>query len=605
MIVKSGQILVKSSESIGIITEMMLCKAFNIEFNTKRSNYSVIDEVSQDVCHSLRDYFGKKLILKEHVGHKNEYYDFLTSAGKTVSVKTNITGNKVCPQNIGQVSLKRFKEKTNFSQVNSCQDFKDLVMSHTQELLGIYLKNLFCCDTTLHFQYNSGKTTAYEKTEEISLIPGLEYKFTKTAETWNESNTMSIKVGEKFKSLVEFQVHNKRDCLKARFNSDTIELMVKSGILNGINLEVFELSKKYDIKVSKTPKPDTTGFFKSFNYIGSKFRLLDFIIDSIQDYAGQSITELGSFGDFFSGTGVVSQRLLEEGASKVVSADVQYYSYLISSVFTDNEVNVSKVKAIITRLNSITIDSSKDTDFVYNNYTLGGSERVYLSPENGLKVDRIRKEIGLLSGNGITQMEYNLLLKTLLYATSKVSNVASVYGAYLKKLKKSAQTPLVLQSSFVDNLLPSANKKHVSYCRDINESCLFSEDVQVVYLDPPYNQRNYSTNYHLLETIARQDFPEIKGKTGLRAENNPEPKSFCSKKNIYSAFENTVSSIKSKYLFISYSSEGILTKDQMLEILGKTRTNVICKEIEYSKFKSSEAKSNTCVMEYLFCAELI
>jgi hypothetical protein len=468
MSVKSGQILVKSSESIGIITEMMLCKAFNIEFNTKRSNYSVIDGVYQDISNSLGDYFGKKLILKEHVGHKNEYYDFLTSAGKTVSVKTNITGNKVCPQNIGQVSLKRFKEKTNFSQVNSSQDFKDLVMSNTEELMNTYLRNLFCCDFTLHFQYNSGKTTAYEKTEEISLIPGLEYKFTKTEKTWNESNTMSIKIGEKFKSLVEFQVHNNRDCLKARFNSDTIELMVKAGILNGINLEVFGMSKKYDIKVSKTPRSDTVGVFKSFNYIGSKFRLLDFIINSIQDYTNKSITDLESFGDFFSGTGVVSRRLLEEGASKVVSADVQYYSYLISSVFTDNEVNVSKVKAIISRLNSITIDSSKDTDFVYNNYTLGGSERMYLSPENGLKVDRIREEIELLRGNGITQMEYNLLLKTLLYATSKVSNIASVYGAYLKKLKKSAQTPLVLQSSFVDNLLPTSNKKHVSYCRDIN-----------------------------------------------------------------------------------------------------------------------------------------
>jgi hypothetical protein len=334
MLVKSGQILVKSSESIGIITEMMLCKAFNLEFNTKRSNYTVIDEISQDVSHSLRDYLGKKLILKEHVGHKNDYYDFLSDTGKTVSVKTNITGNKVCPQNIGQVSLKRFKEKTDFLQVNSPQDFKNLVMSNTQELLNTYLKNLFCCDFTLHFQYNSGKTTAYEKTQEISLIPGLEYKFTKTEETWNESNTVSIKVGENFKSLAEFQVHNKRDCLKARFNSDTIELMVKSGILRGVNTEVFGLSKKYDIKVSKPPKPDTTSFFKSFNYIGSKFRLLDFIIDSIQDYTNRSITELGSFGDFFSGTGVVSRRLLEEGASKVVSTDLQYYSYIISSQTT-------------------------------------------------------------------------------------------------------------------------------------------------------------------------------------------------------------------------------------------------------------------------------
>lgn len=603
---KTGQILVKSSETVGIITEMMLCKAFNLEFNTKRSNYTVIEEISQDVSHSLRDYFGKKLVLKEHLGHKNEYYDFLSDTGKTVSVKTNITGNKVCPQNIGQVSLKRFREKTNFSQVNSSQDFKDLVFNNTLELLGIYLQNLFCCDTTLHFQYNSGKTTAYQKTSQaISLIPGLQYKFTKTPETWNESNTMSVKVGEKFKSLVEFQVHNKRDCLKARFNTETLELMINTGALLGIDLEVFKLSKKYDIKVSKSPKPGPVGFFKSFNYIGSKFRLLDFIVEGIQEYTGQSIAQLQSFGDFFSGTGVVSRRLLEEGASKVVSADVQYYSYLISSVFTDNEVDVLKVKSIIQRLNCITIDAPKDTDFVYNNYTLGGSERLYLSPENGVKVDRIREEIELLRGNGITQMEYNLLLKTLLYATSKVSNVASVYGAYLKKLKKSAQTPLVLEESFVDNLLPGANKKHVSYCRDIYESCLFSRDVQVVYLDPPYNQRNYSTNYHLLETIARQDFPEIKGKTGLRCENKSDPKSFCSKKSIYNSFDNAVSNIKSKYLFISYSSEGILTKDQMLEILGKTRSKIICKEINYTKFKSNETQSSSGVMEYLFCAELL
>lgn len=606
MSVKTGQILVKSSETIGIITEMMLCKAFNLEFNTKRSNYTVIEEISQDVSHSLRDYFGKRLVLKEHLGHKNEYYDFLSDTGKTVSVKTNITGNKVCPQNIGQVSLKRFKEKTDFSQVNSSRDFKDLVFSNTLELLRIYLQNLFCCETTLHFQYNSGKISAYQKTSQgISVLDSLQYKFTKTPETWNESNTMSVSINGTFKSLVEFQVHNKRDCLKARFNTETIELMINTGALTGIDLEVFKLSKKYDIKVSKVPKPGPVGFFKSFNYIGSKFRLLDFIMGSIQDYTGQSVAELSSFGDFFSGTGVVSRRLLEEGASKVVSADVQYYSYLISSVFTDNEINVLKVKSIIQRLNGITIDAPKDTDFVYNNYTLGGSERMYLSPENGLKVDRVREEIELLRGNGITQMEYNLLLKTLLYATSKVSNVASVYGAYLKKLKKSAQTALVLEESFADNLLCGANNKHVSYCRDIYESAVFSGDVQVTYLDPPYNQRNYSTNYHLLETVARQDFPEIKGKTGLRCENKSEPKSFCSKRSIYNSFETVVSNIKSKYLFISYSSEGILSKDQMFEILNKTRSKIICKEINYSKFKSNDTDTSSGVMEYLFCAELL
>jgi adenine-specific DNA-methyltransferase len=607
---------VKSSESVGIATELILCNFFKISFNTKRKNCEItegLNEIKEDIYDSMRQYFENDLILSSHIGHKNDYYDFVDTKGLKVSVKTNITGNKVCPQNIGQVSIKRFREKTNFSEVFSSQDFKKIVFEKTEVLIVNLLENLFCCDTTIHFHYNLGKVLVYSRSiEDISISETIKFSFSRTLENWNESNTVSVNYdGGITKSFAEFQVHNNRDCVKSRFNSETLELLVAKGLVKGVSCQEFLLNRKYDIKIEKKNKEvlantSLVPYFKTFNYIGSKFRLLDFITNNIKNYTGKSIEELGSFGDLFSGSGVVSRKFLEEGANKVISCDLQYYSVVVSSVFTDTEIDRQKVKEIIGKLNNLPLKTPVFSDFIYYNYTVAGqSKRNYLTPENGLKVDAIRKEIESLRYNGLSNQEFLLLLKILLFAVVKVSNTASVFGAYLKETKASAKNSIVLETNFIDSLLPSKmGITHECYQRGIYESSFFTRDLKVTYLDPPYNSRNYSNNYHLLETIARYDSPVIRGKTGLR-ETEEESKIFCLKSSTFQEFEKMVSNIKSRYLFISYSSQGILSKEQIIQILNKFRSRVIVSEHPYQKFKSNENCSENLVTEYLFCSELL
>jgi adenine-specific DNA-methyltransferase len=573
-----------SNESIGIATEKILCEIFNIKFNTLRKKQVIINEtIKLDIKNAFNNI---GITLTEHTGNLNKHYDFLTNDNKTISIKTNISGNKVCPQDIGQVTLKKFREKTNFTEVNDASQFKKLVFNNTYFLINLYLENLFSCDKTIYFQYSTGTVIIFEKTNNVSLDHGL-FTFSQTEETWNESNTVYINDI----SLAEFQVHSNRDCLKCRFNINTVMRLIDSNIINGIVMEKIKLSNEYNIK--------TKPVFRTFNYIGSKYKLLDFLIDSITEYTGKNISELSSFGDLFTGTGIVSKHLLELGATKVISSDNQYYSSVVSSVFLDKYIDKDKVKDIIQKLNNLNESDHSDTDFIYNNYS---NIRPYYTLKNGLKIDKMRKFLETIK-ESITIQEYNLILKSILYSASKCANITSVFGAYLKKPKASFLKNIFIEEIFVDNLINDNDKEHLIYNCDIIEAIKLSKDLEVIYLDPPYNQRNYSSNYHLLETIAKYDYPEIKGKTGLRVEETVGSKKFCCKKTIFNEFSEIISQINNKYLFISYSSEAILSKDEMIQILNKTRRNIFISEQKYKRFKSNSGISvEHEIIEYLFCS---
>lgn len=155
--------------------------------------------------------------------------------------------------------------------------------------------------------------------------------------------------------------------------------------------------------------------YKSFNYIGSKLKLLDFLKNSIEKFITKKINEINGFADLFSGTGIVSYYMLKNGCKNVISNDIQYYAYIISSIHTKKNISKDKMFKIIDNLNNNT--SVTKTTFITDNYTPNENcERMYLTKENGLKIDRIRQEIEkLLISNEITQEEYLFLLKVLLY----------------------------------------------------------------------------------------------------------------------------------------------------------------------------------------------
>jgi adenine-specific DNA-methyltransferase len=343
----------------------------------------------------------------------------------------------------------------------------------------------------------------------------------------------------------------------------------------------------------------------SFSYIGSKMKLLDWISNNIELYTNKTLKDIDSFADLFSGTGVVAYYMIQKGIKNITSNDIEYYAFITSSVWTTNNIDKIKLSNIIDILNNINKQVPTNDDFIYNTYSPGCKDipRMFFTKSNSLKIDKIRQEIEKLKTN-LTDEEYKYLIKILLYASIKVGNISSTWGAYLKKFKSSSLNDLILNKEML-NLLVDNNINHVSFNKDIFELLDQQDfkDTEICYLDSPYNNRVYENNYHILNVISKYNSPEIKGKTGLLVEQKSGSKLFCSKINAKKSFENILSKIKSKFIFISYSSESIVSKQEIITILNKDWENVVCYEKEYKRFKSNNNNiQDKTIKEYLFAA---
>ena len=141
-----------------------------------------------------------------------------------------------------------------------------------------------------------------------------------------------------------------------------------------------------------------------------------------------------------------------------------------------------------------------------------------------------------------------------------VANTASIYGAYLKKYKQSSLKKVSLKQEIING------KNGKAYCEPA-EILINKISGDILYMDPPYNTRQYSSNYHVLETIARNDEPEVHGKTLLR--NDCKKSLFSSKRFAKKALEEIIKNAKFKYIFMSYNNEGILSLEDIKKIFEK------------------------------------
>ena len=289
------------------------------------------------------------------------------------------------------------------------------------------------------------------------------------------------------------------------------------------------------------------------NYIGSKYSLLDFLETTIETVTGYQVGDNYVFADLFAGTGIVGQTYKAKGCT-VISNDIQYYSYVLNKHYIENipELDTS----LLETLNNL----PPAQGFIYKNYCEGsGSGRNYFTNKNGMKCDAIRIELERLHTSGqIDDSLYFYYLASLVNSIDKYANTASVYGAFLKHIKKSAQKEFQLE------LLPVIpGKVGKVYNEDINALAKkISGDV--LYLDPPYNARQYCSNYHVLETIARYDNPVLSGVTGLR-DSSDQKSRFCSKRTVAEAFDELIQNARFKYIFLSYNNEGLMSLDTILQ----------------------------------------
>ena len=232
--------------------------------------------------------------------------------------------------------------------------------------------------------------------------------------------------------------------------------------------------------------------------------------------------------------------------------------------------------------------------FIYGNYSPASLEqceyeRMYFTRENARKIDDVRETIAEWSGL-LEEREEALLIADLLFAVSAVSNIAGTYGCYIK--------PLWL----TPRRFTAGGGGHTVWNCDANE-LVGRVEAPIIYADPPYTKRQYSAYYHILETIARNDRPEIGGKTRLR--NWKEHSSrYCYRRSAGKALEELLERARCQYFFLSYNSDGQIPHEEIRSIMarfGETRYW----EVPYKRYKSNSAVSRKPPLtERLYLADL-
>ena len=315
------------------------------------------------------------------------------------------------------------------------------------------------------------------------------------------------------------------------------------------------------------------------NYIGSKFKLSSWIEDEVKKQVGSDLSKK-IFCDMFAGTGIVG-RTFKADVKKVISNDLEHYSFVLNKNYIENHKNIKDKLKYIDELNSLPLI---DDGFIYQNYCMGsGSNRQYFSDINGKKIDTIRTKIkDWYESKKIDDNLYYFLLASLVESADKVANTASVYGAFLKHIKKPASKELVLEPAyFIKN-----RNTHEVHNRDSNE--LIKEiKGDILYLDPPYNHRQYSANYHILNTITQYDNFIPKGITGLREYNRSL---YCQKREVHNSFEELIKNAKFEYIFLSYNNEGLMSADDVKNIMEKYGEYSLVQK-EYQRFKADKTES--------------
>lgn len=332
-------------------------------------------------------------------------------------------------------------------------------------------------------------------------------------------------------------------------------------------------------------------FFEVGNrrYYGNKTPILKFI----KNVFDKEIGNCKNFLDLFAGTGAVSNFFNGE-CEKIIANDILFHNYCaLNTWLKSDNISISKVGKIINRLNKI----KGREGYVTKNFS-----KTFFTRENAMKIDAVRENIERLFKNKeINLKEKYLLITSLIYAVDKVANIITQYEAYLKefnpKLFKDgkqvtyhgAMKQLVLK---VPKIKGKKNCLNEVYNEDANEIISKLKDIDVVYIDPPYTSRQYCENYHILENIAEWKKPLLFGKA--KKMRRPDLKSdYSSKRKVESAFKELISKINAKFILISYNNNGLMTHEQIFNILSaKGKCKIYEKDYNGAHICTSKIRDN-------------
>ncbi|MDE6491749.1 MAG: DNA adenine methylase, partial [Lactobacillus sp.] len=290
-----------------------------------------------------------------------------------------------------------------------------------------------------------------------------------------------------------------------------------------------------------------------FRYIGSKEKLANSIIDIIL----QEVPGAKSFIDLMAGTGNFSLALRRRGFS-VIASDVMTYSlHHLRVALLLNQYPF--FNGLVGRLEGIILNCHTNYDIVlnylnglngkcgyfFNEFSPKGNPidaskpRMYYTSDNAKKIDAIREQIKEWhEANLISEIEHSLLLHTLILDSNDIANIAGTYGHYLSHFVQRSLSPIILKACEIEQDKNTNHIIYLGYAEDVAIKC----KGDVCYIDPPYIKRQYAANYHILETLAREDFPVAAGESGLRPWRD-QYSNFCSKLKIRSSFSKIIESV--------------------------------------------------------------
>jgi adenine-specific DNA-methyltransferase len=268
-------------------------------------------------------------------------------------------------------------------------------------------------------------------------------------------------------------------------------------------------------------------------YLGNKFKLLPFITNVIAD----NCPKVGSLADIFAGTGAVASAFTDR---QIITNDNLYSNYICHLAwFSPQTYKRVKVNQLVEYYNTVKID--------VDNYMSLTFADTFFSPADCRKIGFIREDIE----NRYAQAELNereraLLITSLLYAADKIANTCGHYDAFRQKVEFTRRLELIVP-------LPSENLHSGNVCCNEDANAFVKRNsADLVYLDPPYNSRQYCDTYHLLENLARWEKPAVAG-VARKMERSALKSDYCTNK-AKAAFEDLILNIDAHYILLSYNN---------------------------------------------------
>ncbi|MBR9989918.1 MAG: DNA adenine methylase [Gemmatimonadetes bacterium] len=348
-------------------------------------------------------------------------------------------------------------------------------------------------------------------------------------------------------------------------------------------------------------------------YIGNKTRLLDFIRRVLRSRGIRP----GRAVDPFSGTASVA-RALKRWQFHTAASDIMEYGYVFARAYVEvtappaftgiaQQIRGRERRHALAWLNRL----PGRPGFIHEHYSPAGTAgavhgRMYFTPANAARIDAVRDEIeGWYRSSAIDDDAYHTLLAALIEAADRVANTTGVYAAFVKSWQPNALRALELRTDRIvrGNGCTAARANALDAVRDAGE-------FDLLYLDPPYNSRQYAGYYHIPELLARGWYDgdiEMRGKTGL-IEDRDRRSDWSSSRRCESAFEALVATARCRHIMMSYNAEGIIREETIERVLREHGLRATYRRYrrQYRRYRSdSDGASRRYrandVYEYLYC----